>query len=175
MPASREAFIAAASSFAGLSDTAGLIPLSFAESIRRQAGGHPLGRWDTALIYHWGYWSQFDHTCGRTRWPLPQTAMPQVLGEFGIDRGLLYTDPEEGDVFLQWSPRRAAFVRGGVVVQTQRERPESAMYWDVVVVEGNSGACGELGGRSTHRIARRLSAMQGDRFLRWSRAERRFA
>ncbi|MDB4875608.1 MAG: hypothetical protein JWM41_2054 [Gemmatimonadetes bacterium] len=123
-----------------------------------------------ALVYHWGYWSQFDYRADASSWPLIPTAEPEALAEFARARGVLAAAPCDGDVFLQYSPRRSEFVRGGVIahVYMDEERSEGAPYYEAVVLEGNSNTSGELGGPRVARLVRRLCPSLGDRFIRWT-------
>ncbi|MDB4876958.1 MAG: hypothetical protein JWM41_3404 [Gemmatimonadetes bacterium] len=169
--ASSAALIAAASAFVGLQDVSGgLLPGSVGEVLRRQAGSRGSGCWDMALLYHWGYWSQFDYRADESSWPLIPTTEPEALAEFARARGVLGAKPCDGDVFLQYSPRRSEFVRGGVIahVYIDHDRPHDATYFEAVVLEGNSNRSGELGGPRVARLVRRLCPDLGDRFIRWT-------
>lgn len=114
----------------------------------------------------------FNHHDDGSSWPVPAAAVPDDFAEFGRVRGLLRDYPEEGDILLQFSPRRLAFVRAGLVVRVvgrgwwTPRRP----YVDVLSIEGGTDDAGELGGADVLRVARRVAAWRGDRFLRWADA-----
>ena len=144
-------------------------PGLWAQMVRRQLGVPPEARWDAALVQHCGYWSHYDHETDRSRWPIPRASSAEDFVAFGRRHHLLRTDASPGDILLQYSPARKTYVRAGVVVKVVAtgwwtpNRP----YIDVLSVEGDAGNRGELGGAEVFRVARRMSLLTGDRFLRW--------
>ena len=160
--------IAAASVFVGLSehDAGGA---AFIEAMRRAVGDVSGGRWDAAIVYHWGFWSHFDQRTERSSWPLVRASTAHELATFALEQRVRREAPEEGDVFVQYSPVTRTFVRTGVVVQIRaRGQLGKADYYDIVTVEGNSNERGDFGGPSVVRAERRLSPGKGDRFIRWT-------
>ena len=123
-----------------------------------------------AILHHWGYWSHYDDRGGRSWWPLPAGHDANALAAFGASRGVIKARAETGDVFLHYSPFANRFVRAGVIVEIQsRGRHDNGKrYCDVVAIEGNTNERGERGGPRVLRVARRLSAAAGDRFIRWA-------
>ena len=115
---------------------------------------------------------RFNHHDDGSSWPVPAAAVPDDFAAFGRTHGLLRDYPEEGDILLQFNPRAMGFVRAGLVVRVvgrgwwTPRRP----YVDVLSIEGGTGDAGELGGADVLRVARRVAAWRGDRFLRWADA-----
>ena len=98
------------------------------------------------------------------------TTTPYELAQFGARNRLLRIEPQDGDIFLLFSPKACAFVRAGLVVQVRgrgRLTP-GGDYYDVTTIEGDTNERGELGGGKVLRVERRLSTAAGDRFLRWA-------
>jgi hypothetical protein len=129
--------------------------------------------WDVPLIQHCGYWSHYDYRCERSAWPVRDAATASELATFGVEHGVMREQPEAGDVFLQWAPRRMTFVHAGIVVAVLARggRGSRAPYYDLDTIEGDTDAHGHLGGGVTMHMTRRLSAAAGDRFLRWADLE----
>jgi hypothetical protein len=129
--------------------------------------------WDVALIQYSGYWSHYDFRCDQSAWPVDPAATVPALAAFGAESGVLHEQPEVGDIFLQWTPRRATFVHAGIVVAVLARggRGSAAPYYDVDTIEGDTNTHGHLGGGGATRVTRRLSAAKGDRFLRWTALE----
>lgn len=173
IPLSPRLLIAATSTFVGMLEAAKRGgPARWAESLVRELGVAPGNRWDVPLLQHCGYWSHFNHHEDHSSWPVPAALIPDDFAVFGHAQGLLRDYPEEGDILLQFNPRRHRFVRAGLVVRVvgrgwwSPKRP----YVDVLSVEGGTGEAGELGGADVLRVARRMAAWRGDRFLRWADA-----
>jgi len=137
--------------------------------VRRGVGLEGDGSWDAAIVNHWGYWSHFDHESEQSSWPVIAAASADDLNEFGLLKGVLRDEPEAGDIFLQHSPMHRGFVRAGVLarVVARGAVDEERRYFDVLTIEGNTGAAGQPGGEQTLRVERRLSPERGDCFLRW--------
>lgn len=129
--------------------------------------------WDVALIHHWGFWSHFDHRVEVSSWPVSAVKTASDLAAFGAARGLLHEQPEVGDIFLQYAPKRKCFVHAGIVavVCVRGLLAPNRSYVEVVAIEGDSDEGGQLGGGKTVRLTRRLLPSAGDRFLRWADLE----
>lgn len=129
----------------------------------------PPGSWDVPFIQHCGYWSHFDYRSESSAWPVIGPRTPTELATFGLAHGVVRDAPEEGDVFLQFSPRRQGFVHAGIVMSIIARSRYSASepYFDVDTIEGDTDECGHLRGGLAMRVRRRLSPVAGDRFLRW--------
>jgi hypothetical protein len=166
--------IAAASSLVGLGEH----PSEHAEGglIHRLLAGATDGSWDAALVHHLGYRSHYDHRSDWSAWPVAAPRAAEDLGAFGARTGVLRESPEEGDIFLQFSPLRRIFVHAGIVVQvcTRAKINEMTPYFEVVTIEGDTDGHGRLRGGRTMRITRRLSPSSGDRFLRWVDLDQQF-
>jgi len=159
--------IAAASAFAVLGDHVNSFVI---EMLRRQAGASGQGPWDVAVLHHWGYWSHFDDRSGRSAWPLPPAVDADDLAAFGATRAALREEAVPGDIFLLYSAYERRFVRAGVVavIEDRRRFERGSWFYDVLAIEGNTNALGDLGGPKALRVKRRLSACNGDRFLHWA-------
>lgn len=165
--------IATASAFVGLGEhvtdhvAGGLI-----DRLRHNgaSGDDPVPRaLDVAVIQHWGFWSQYDHSREQSLWPLASVRTAAELGALAAERGILRKEPEVGDIFLQYSPKRASFVHAGVVARVGGSGTiaVSRTYVDIHTIEGDANERGQLGGGNTVRLARRLWPSGGDRFVRW--------
>lgn len=75
---------------------------------------------DVALVNHWGFWSHFDLRSERSSWPIEAARTADEFGHFGDKHGILYDEPIEGDLFLQYTPRARRFVHVGVVARVDR-------------------------------------------------------
>lgn len=124
---------------------------------------------DVALLELWGFWSHYDHRTDQSSWPVAPAHTAAELGAFGTERGVLRDEPQRGDIFLQYAPRRRTFVHAGVVVRVRGrgQLGPRQSYVDLLTIEGDTDALGRLGGGMTLRLARRLWPSAGDRFLRW--------
>jgi hypothetical protein len=129
--------------------------------------------WDVPLIQYCGYWSHFDFRREQSAWPVRGVATAPELGAFGTEHHLLHEEPARGDLFLQWAPRRGAYVHAGIVVEVLARGGygSRAPYYDLETIEGDTDADGQLGGGVAMRVERRLLAAKGDRFLRWTDLE----
>jgi hypothetical protein len=128
--------------------------------------------WDAALIHHCGYWAHFDYRGGKSSWPLPAFARTAELARLGAEGGVMREEPQEGDLFLQYMPRKREFVRTGIVtevVEGWHSRTERS--YDVGVIEGDTDAQGRLYGGMVAHVRRRLMPSAGDRFVRWVELE----
>jgi hypothetical protein len=135
-----------------------------------EAGESSRGSWDVALIDYCGYWSHFDFRLDRTAWPVPRLWSAPRLALYGEGRNAIRDYPEEGDIFLQFAPRRRDFIHAGIVVAVfgKGRFSPSTPYYDLTTIEGDVDECGRLGGGVIMRARRRLSPVSGDRFLRWT-------
>ena len=134
-----------------------------------QPPGHP---WSAAFVYHVGYWSHYDQLTGRSTWPLPATGSCRQLGDFARDHKLLEAEPALGDVFLVWDPQVNRFAHSGVIASVaQCLVKDRDRVYDCLTVEGNANYDGTRDGYLTVQRTRRFSPRNGDRFIRWSRAE----
>ena len=127
--------------------------------------------WDVPLIQHCGYWAHFDYRAEQSAWPIPTASTAAELATFGLARGVIHESPEEGDIFLQYSPKERSFVHAGIVASvtgTGRLNLQTLPYFDVASIEGDTDPSGGLHGGSMRHVVRRLSPADGDRFLRWS-------
>ena len=88
---------------------------------------------------------------------------------FGAERGILYERPTSGDIFLQRSFYRKDYIHAGLVMTVDGFGCEDDVnpYFETSTVEGDTDHRGLLGRGYTCKLRRRLSATQGDRFLRW--------
>ena len=137
--------------------------------VKKNFGQHMEGSLDVALIQHWGFWSHFDVRSERSVWPIGAATTTAELAALGASLGIVRQSPQAGDVFLQCGLKRRGFIRAGVIAYVCGKGQFSldSPYYDVISIEGDSDRTGELGGGCTVRIARRLSAVSGDLFLRW--------
>jgi hypothetical protein len=135
--------------------------------------GRPGMQLDVMLVNHWGFWSHFELRSERSSWPIPAVHTANELANFGFKRRALHDEPLEGDIFLQYTPRARIFVHAGIVAQVCGTGCYSrvARYYDIITIEGNTNARGELGGGHTMRVSRRVWPGIGDRFLRWVELE----
>lgn len=143
-----------------------------AEVMLREVG-QPAGRvWDTAFVYHVGYWSHYDHGALRSVWPLPMTNDCNVWARFAKARGvLLDRGPRRGDVFLIWSARRKRYAHTGIVAECAEATgilPNGLAFVECETIEGNVNAVGRWPNAGIHRQTRRLVPERGDRFIRWA-------
>ena len=130
--------------------------------------------WDARFVLQCGYWAHYDHRTRTSSWPIPLTLTTPELAVFGKARGVLYDEPEAGDIFLQYAAHRRAFVHSGVIVDVlERIVAGLTMHYNVYTVEADTDEAGMLGGGKTMRVRRRLSPMLGDCFLRWVELEKR--
>ena len=171
IPLTPSYLVAAATAFVGLGeegDNRGQMVELFLREVR-QPPGHP---WCAAFVHHVGYWSHFDHKAGRSSWPLPPTASCWLLGAFARQHKLIELEPQAGDVFLLYFPALKRFAHTGVVVNLERTivRANDRVYI-CTTIEGNTNDDGGRDGRMTLQKTRRFSVKNGDRFVRWSRAE----
>jgi hypothetical protein len=166
MRLSPQLLIATANAFSGVR---GALPSELVELFRRQVELEHRACWDAAIVYHWGYWSHYDHRGERSFWPFPPLRTSDDIARFTRQRGLIEEKPEVGDLFLLYSPVRRAFVRTGVVAQVFARGwyDPRTPYFDVLSLEGDTDTCGDLGGGEVRRVLRRLSVSRGDRFVRW--------
>jgi hypothetical protein len=162
--------IAAATAFIGLGERGGdAAPEALIDHLWDHAGRTGEPEWDAAFVQHCGYWSHFDHRSGHSTWPVIAAATANDLAEFGRASGVLHDAPHDGDIFVQYSPFAHRFGRAGIIAHVvgQRTFRASPPVFDVLSIEGDTGAHGELGGACILRVARQVSAAHGDRFLRW--------
>jgi hypothetical protein len=129
---------------------------------------------DARLIHRCGYWSHFDHRSRVSSWPVPLMATVQQLADFGRGRNVLAERAVAGDLFLQWSPAKDAFVRAGIVacVAGVGVYKEKSRYVDVLSIEGGGDDFWGFSVGPVRELVRRLSADSGDRFLRWTDLDR---
>jgi hypothetical protein len=149
---------------------------SLVEYLVRGTGQPAATRWDAALIYHAGYWSHYDDRTGMSSWPLPATADCEDLARFAREENVLsYDAPEAGQIFLQWSPARKAFVHSGIVVGVELpvERMDGYEQYECRTIEGNVTETGRLDGTGMGRVSRFLAPSRGDRTIRWIDLEHR--
>lgn len=143
-----------------------------AELMLREVG-QPVGRvWDTAFVHHAGYWAHYDHSVGRSAWPLPATNDCNVWARFAERRSVLIeAQPRSGDVFLKWSVKRRQFVHVGIVASyadTTGVLPNGLCYLECDTIEGNVNLAGHYPADGIHRQRRKFVTAKGDRFIRWS-------
>ena len=141
-----------------------------AEQFLMGVGAGAPRHWSAAFVHHAGFWSHFDHSMGRSIWPLPATADCDELGAFARFRNVLSSRvPAPGDVFLLWSPRRHRFVHAGIVLMAERFNSMACdpMRFACHTIEGNVTTTGGLGGDRLARVQRILSPLHGDRTIRW--------
>ena len=133
----------------------------------------PRPTWDAAFTHHVGYWSHYDDRGAGSTWPLPPAPTAAKLGEVARERGLLELEPLPGDLFLLYNPSRKEFVRTGIVVHVERdgEYTTGGRYHECVVIEGDTDGERSFRGGEVLRHQRKLSADQGDRFIRWVAAK----
>lgn len=167
---SPQLLIATATAFIGLHGRGvDAAPQGLIDHLWDHAGQTGERQWDAAFVQHCGYWSHFDHRSEHSSWPVIAAATANDLWEFGRVNGVLHDAPQDGDIFVQYAPFERRFVRAGIIAHVVGRRAfrASAPVYDVLSIEGDTGACGELGGSRILRVDRQLSAAQGDRFLRW--------
>jgi hypothetical protein len=73
-----------------------------------------IARGDAQFVLACGYWSQYEHRTRQSAWPIPLDLTTRQLAAFGQDRDVVHDEPEPGDIFLQWNPRRKAFIHCGI-------------------------------------------------------------
>lgn len=131
--------------------------------------------WDAAFVHHIGFWSHYDPREERSWWPLPITTDLRVLASFAIERCILRHAPVTGDVFLLASPSTDEFHRVGIIerVEHRLEMEDGTDAFEAFTIEGDTSPDLQLGGGRILRHWRRLSAVRGDRFLRWTRLDQR--
>jgi hypothetical protein len=168
-------FIAAANVFSGLGDQPqDHAKGGFIDRLRCSAGGEAgNATWNVPLLHYWGYWSQYDHRRECSIWPVPVRESASALAAFGARMGVLHEEPLPGDIFVQFAPRGRRFVHAGIVTAVEGSGRITRQHTYVVVrtIEGDTNERGERGGGRTMSLRRRLSASQGDRFLRWAELE----
>ena len=125
---------------------------------------------DVEFIQRCGYWSHYNYKYRRSSWPIPSGLSARDLGAFADARNVLYTEPEAGDIFLQFNPVRKAFVRVGLVLNVDDAGNLDGRnpYFEVYTIEGNTDEVGHMGGGRTRRARRTLYPRHGDRFVRWA-------
>ena len=172
IPLSPVLLIATANAFLGLGG--GRLGEELGALFRREVADEaaPHGaprRWDLAFVHHVGYWSHYDGRGDASSWPLPLTDDVDALAAFATARGIMDTEPQVGDLFLLWSVLRARYCRVGIVLAlTEEESGRDGRRCRVAVtVEGDAAHDGTGGGGLVLRHTRRLSAADGDRFIRW--------
>jgi hypothetical protein len=123
-----------------------------------------------ALIHECGYWSHYDHASGASSWPVPKFDDVAELARFADDAQVLQERPRVGDLFVQYSPIGASFVRAGIVAMVADEGQSFGhkRCYDILSIEGGTNENGELGGGYALALARRLVPACGDRFIRWT-------
>ncbi len=128
---------------------------------------------DVTFVQHCGYWSHYDPKARTSAWPLPHGLTAGEMATYGTLYGALRDEPRAGDIFLQWAPRVKSVVHVGIVVEVLASGRFSPThpYHDVYTLEGDTDALGRRRGGRSMRVRRRLSAAQGDRYLRWTAME----
>jgi hypothetical protein len=121
-----------------------------------------------------GFASHFDPAAGVSAWPLPATRNHTQLAEFAERHGVLTDRPQDGDLFVMWSPVKRAFARTGIVISSEqvREWNTGSRAYECVTIE--AAAEGEIVGDMAPDIlvyTRRLVPARGDRFIHWSALE----
>ncbi len=169
---SHHLLIAAARALVGTGPVADMAPtpaLSGDDASAAPPSEHVRPSWDLAFVQHCGYWSHRDAQTEQSSWPIPAGITRSELAAFGTARGILYSTPDVGDIFLQYGPSRKTFVHVGIVMAVlgSGQFCPKTPYFDVYTVEGDTGAYGRLHGGLTLRVRRRLNPGAGDRFLAW--------
>lgn len=173
---STERFVATASGFvAGLEVAHRAESPNLPDVLARYMGVAPGDAWSVALVQRCGILSHYDDATDGSAWPIPAVATATDLGAFGKAHGLLRRDAQVGDILLQYSPVARGFVRAGVVaaILGRGHWTPRRPYVEVLSIEGDRGPRGEAGGTHAVRMKRRLSASNGDRFLRWTAVDPR--
>ena len=152
----------------------GICPAPLVRHFVQGVGRARARRWDAAFVHHAGYWSHYDNRSGTSSWPLPATTIANDLGIFARKHRVLSDGgPQPGEIFVLYSPSRAAFVHTGIVVGVEppTERFDGALEYQCHTIEGNVTATGRPDGPLMGRGARILSPAFGDRTIRWADLE----
>ena len=156
--------VAAANAFVGLGEAAGDDRQRLAELFLREVKQPPGQPWCVALVYHIGYCSHFDHRTGRSSWPLPATESCAELGEDA--KQVLESAPQDGDVFLLYSPMAKEFVHTGIVLSVDDVFPVAdGQRYRCTTLEGKTIEDGSASVCTAVRRCRVFGAK--DQFIRW--------
>lgn len=173
-------FVAAANAFIGVSEEAGARRGHLVELFLHEVHEPTDADWSAAFVHHVGFWSHFDHMGGASTWPLPAVGNCNELAKYAEERSVLLDDdsPAHGDIYVQWSPARRAYVRAGIVIAklgAGGRFTNGQPFIECSVIEGNSGPAGMIGGPSVVRIVRKLAMAAKDRVIRWTSLDARLA
>jgi hypothetical protein len=95
--------------------------------------------WHTAFVHHVGYWCHFDdfYRCLELA---SAGDGERGLAAFAEERGVLREAPEDGDLFLVWSPVRKQFVRTGIVLKPEDlgVSIRGVPYQECITIEANT-------------------------------------
>ncbi len=97
-----------------------------------------------------------------------------MLGEYARKRGILRSEPQDGDVFLLWNAKLGRFAHTGVVARVRATGATTGTErgFECDTIEGNTDAGGSREGDGVMRSVRRFYPKAGDRFVRWVELDR---
>jgi hypothetical protein len=97
-----------------------------------------------------------------------------MLGEYARTRGILRSEPQDGDVFLLWNAKLGRFAHTGVVARIRGTGATTGTepWFECDTIEGNTDAGGSREGDGVMRSVRRFYPKAGDRFVRWVELDR---
>jgi hypothetical protein len=134
-----------------------------------------------AFVSHVGYWSH-RLTDDSSHWPFAMDLDCDALARVADKRGVLHgIEPEEGEIFLRWSPSDDRFVSAGIVISAAfANTPEQGHHFRCDVIEGVATLVVERSPYKDRRVGRKATLAQwarrstvycypwrGDRFISW--------
>lgn len=148
-----EAVLRAAQSYRWVRETQGSNRGEVVNRFLARVGLEPGQPWCAAFVSVIGSDMMLD------QWPLPMTGGCATLGDVSKAKGLRYTVPAPGAVFLIYFPTKGRFAHTGFIVG----RHEDGERW--ITIEGNTN---EDGGRDGTGVYKRLRKFgPEDRFIHW--------
>ncbi len=121
------------------------------------APGNP---WCCAYVSYAGHFALLDHATLRSAWPLPYTGSCKALAAAAAKRGVLFDEPEVGDLAFIWYPKLNRFGHVAVI----RGLPATPTL-PKLTYEGNTSGGGKREGWGC--FARERQFAPRDKFARW--------